>query len=69
MLLHSVLLVVLSGLTIGEAALQVPLSAFNEHGHHSNDRYEFKWPIHKVALIGAGVGYAATSSNFGNVSS
>lgn len=68
MRLHSALLV-LSGLTIGEAALQVPLSAFNEHGHHSNDRYEFKWPIHKVAIIGAGVGYVATSHNLESGSS
>ena len=36
---------------------QVPLASSIRSDSFQSDTYKFEWPIHKIAIIGAGAGY------------
>lgn len=45
------------------AVTQVPLTSGSfpsNHGEFEQDSYQFKWPVRKVAIIGAGVGFVVS---------
>ena len=42
---------------------QVPLESSFRSDSFESDTYRFEWPIHKIAIIGAGPGYVVLQSN------
>ena len=41
---------------------QVPLESSLTSDSFQSDTYKFEWPIHKIAIIGAGPGYVVLQS-------